>query len=69
MRTIYPTDHTTINLYGSENGIKADISHNYGKYTYGDQVRENIGFRSVEIKTKNMGYAIKAAKKYWAKTF
>ena len=70
MEIVYPTDHTEICLYEfGENSIKADIKHNYGKYTFDGSVRENIGYETIVIKSKNMQYAKKRARRYWSMYF
>lgn len=63
--------NTKIHLYGvtSENYIKADITHSYGFYMDGDKRKENVGFRSIEIKTNNLAYAKKRAIAYFRKYF
>ena len=69
METIHPTDHTTITLYEVGIGIKADIEHNYGKYAFNDQIQENIGYHTLVIKSLNMAYAKRRARKYWSMYF
>jgi hypothetical protein len=69
METMHPTDHTTINLYKVEDGIKADIVHNYGKYTFEGEIKENIGYETILVKTDNMSYAKRKAKEHWSKYF
>lgn len=63
--------NTTIHLYGvtEEGYIKADITHSYGFYLDGDKRKENVGHRSIEIKTKNVAYAKRKAIEYFRANF
>jgi len=66
MEMIKPTNHTKITLYEFEDGIKADIEHNYGKYTFDGKILENIGYETIVIKSKDMNYAKRRARKFWS---